>query len=75
LFHTIEFTKQLSLVVLVSLTQPLERLFIHQGTRLNARIKPYVAETEDGFVEVADLSFEDGSTTNRVPFACFAFVE
>ena len=75
MFHTIEFTKQLSVVLLVSLKQPLERMFIHKGTRLNAQIRPYVTETEDGFVEVADLFFEDGSTTSRVPFACFSFVE
>lgn len=75
MFHTIEFTKQLSVVLLVSPKQPLEQLSIRKGTRLNAQIKPYVTETEDGFVEVADLFFEDGSTTNMVPFACFSFVE
>jgi hypothetical protein len=74
LFHKIEFTKQLSVVLLVSPRQPLEQLSIRKGTRLNAQIKPYVTETEDGFVEVADLSFEDGSTTSMVPFACFSFV-
>jgi hypothetical protein len=74
LFHTIEFTKQLSVVLLVSPKQPLEQLSIRKGTRLNAQIKPYVTETEDGFVEVADLFFEDGSTTSMVPFACFSFV-
>jgi hypothetical protein len=32
-------------------------------------------ESEDGPVEVADLFFEDGAATRRVPFAWFTFVE
>jgi hypothetical protein len=65
----------MTVVVLVSPKQPLEQMSIHKGTRRRAQLKPYVTETEDGLVEVADLFFEDGSTTNMVPFACFSFVE
>ena len=32
-------------------------------------------DTNDGPVEVADLFFEDGTTTRKVPFTYFAFVE
>jgi hypothetical protein len=32
-------------------------------------------ETPEGPVEVADLFFEYGTATRRVPFAYFAFVE
>jgi hypothetical protein len=39
------------------------------------QIKPYVIETEDGLIEVADLYFADGTTTRRVPFEAFTFVD
>jgi hypothetical protein len=42
---------------------------------LPEQIKPYVVETEDGPVEVADLFFEDGTTTQRVPFSLFSFID
>jgi hypothetical protein len=42
---------------------------------MRAQIKPHVVETEDGLVEVADLFFEDGTTTSQVPFQYFRFVE
>jgi len=32
-------------------------------------------ETEDGPVEVADLFFADGTTTRRVRFESFSFVD
>jgi hypothetical protein len=32
-------------------------------------------ETKRGPAEVADLFFENGSMTRRVPFRCFVFVE
>jgi hypothetical protein len=40
---------------------------------VRAQLKPYVADTADGPVEVADLFFEDGTATRQVPFACFRF--
>ena len=42
--------------------------------RVRVQIKPYVEETEEGPVEMADLFFEDGSATRKVPFAQFRFV-
>jgi len=53
----------------------LERMLIQRGTRLQAQVKPYVVDTEDGPVEVADLFFADGTTTRTVPFECFSFVD
>ena len=55
--------------------QPRERLSIRKGTRRQVQIKPYVAETDDGLVEMADLFFEDGTATRRVRFASFSFVD
>jgi hypothetical protein len=75
MYHTIEFHKTLTLDVEISRKQPLERVSLRQGTRLRAQIRPYVVETEDGPVEIADLFFEDGTATRGVRFALFCFVE
>ena len=75
MYHTIEFAVTAVVDLEVSPKKPLERLRVRPGTRLKAQIKPYVAETEDGLVEVADLFFEDGTTTRQVRFAWFSFVE
>ena len=74
MYHTLRFTTDLILDLEVSSRQPLERLRIRKGDRLPAQVKPYVVETAEGPVEVADLFFEDGTATRRVPFAYFAFV-
>ncbi len=75
MFHTIKFTGDLTVDLEVSPKQHLERLRIRKGDRLQAQIKPSVVETEDGPVEVADLFFEDGTTTRIVPFKLFSFVD
>jgi hypothetical protein len=75
MFHTIKFTGDLTVHLEVSPKQHLKWLRICKGDRLQAQIKPYVVETEDGPVEVADLIFEDGTTTRRVPFNSFSFVD
>jgi hypothetical protein len=73
MYHTIKFTGDLTVDLEVSPKQHLERLRIRKGDRVQAQIKPYVVETEDGPVEVADLFFEDGTTTRRVRFESFSF--
>jgi len=75
MYHTIEFDEPLTLDLEISAKQPLERVSVKKGTRLRAQIKPHVMETEDGPVEVADLFFDDGTTTRRVRFSSFCFVE
>jgi len=74
MFHTIEFGIELEVDLEISRTKPLERLLIRKGTRLQAQIRPYVLEGSDGPLEVADLFFDDGTATRRVPFAWFNFV-
>jgi hypothetical protein len=74
MYHTVEFDLELEVDLEIARTKPLERLLIRRGARLNAQIKPYVIEGADGPVEVADLFFEDGSATRRIPFAWFTFV-
>jgi hypothetical protein len=74
-YHTIRFGVEFRADLEVSPKQPLERVRVRTGDRLRAQVKPYVVETEDGRVEVADLFFGDGTAMRRVPFAYFAFVE
>jgi hypothetical protein len=75
MYHTIEFGEDLIVGLEISARRWLERMRIRHGSRLRAQIKPYVVETEDGGVEVADLFFDDGTTTRMVPFRLFSFVD
>ncbi len=75
MYHTIAFALDFVADLELSRKQPMERARIPKGNRVQAQIKPYVVETAGGPVEVADLFFEDGTATRRVPFAYFAFVE
>ncbi len=75
MYHTIEFTGDMTVDLKVCQKHPLERLRIRKGTHLQAQIKPYVVEAVDGPVEVADLFFPDGTTARMVPFDAFSFVD
>jgi len=75
MYHTIEFDEPLTLDLEISARHPLERVSVKKGTRLRAQVRPHVVQTEDGPVEVADLFFDDGTTTRRVRFSSFSFVE
>jgi len=75
MFHTIEFDEPLTLDLEISSKQPMEQVSVRKGTRLQAQIKPYVVESEGGPVEVADLFFDDGTTTRRIRFSSFCFVD
>lgn len=74
MYHTIEFRKELLLDLDVSPNLRLERLSVRQGTRVPVQIKPYVVESNEGPVEVADLFFGDGTASRTVPFAWFFFI-
>jgi hypothetical protein len=74
-YNTIEFADEQVFDLEISPQHWLKRMIIRQGTRLQAQIKPYVLETEKGLVEVADLFFADGTTTRRVRFESFCFVD
>ena len=74
MYHTIEFGAEFTADLEISPRDRLERLLLHRGTRRQAQIRPYVIETEDSLVEVADLHFPDGTTTRMVPFEFFSFV-
>jgi hypothetical protein len=75
MFHQVEFRS----VVLADVDRQEyaypQRVVIKEGTRLTAKIKPYVAESADGPIEVADLHFADGSVARAVRFAAFRFLD
>jgi hypothetical protein len=75
MYHVIEFADNAVLDLEVSAKQPLERIRVKRGDRVKAQIRPYVAETEEGFVEMADLFFADGTATRGVPWSAIFFVE
>jgi hypothetical protein len=75
MYHTVEFAVEFVADLEVPRRHRLERVLLRKGARRQAQIKPYVVETEDGPVEVADLFFEDGTATRTVPFACFSLVD
>jgi hypothetical protein len=75
MYHTLEFAVDFPADLETSVKHRLERMLISKGTRLKAQIKPYVVETEDGPVEVADLFLEDGTTARKVRFAFFTFLD
>jgi hypothetical protein len=73
--HLIEFCSAFTTDREVSPKQRLERLRVQKGMRAYASLHPYVMETGEGPVEVADLYFEDGTVTRRVRFEQLRFVE
>ena len=75
MFHTIEFNDELLLDVEISPKHRLEQLYVQSGTRASAQIRPYVVETDDGPIEVADLFVAEGTVGRMVPYASFCFVE
>jgi hypothetical protein len=75
MYHTVEFGVPCLLDLERSRKHHLERIQIRKGDRVRAQIKPYVVESAEGPVEVADLFLEDGTATRGVRFACFSFVD
>jgi hypothetical protein len=75
MYHTIEFPADVIVDLEVSRNQPLEKVRFQKGTRVQVEIKPYVIETKKGLVEVADLFFDNGRISRRMPFAKFVLVD
>jgi hypothetical protein len=75
MFHTIEFVTDCTVDLEISPKKRLEKLRIRHGDRRRAEIRPYVVETALGPTEVADLFFDDGTTTRMVGFWRFSLVE
>jgi len=75
MYHTIEFRVEFTMDLEIPSKNALEQLIVHKGVRVRTEIKPSVAETEEGPMEMADLFFESGTVIRRMPFAYFSFVE
>lgn len=75
MYHTIEFVLDFTADLEIARNKPLEQVRIKAGNRRRAQLKPYVVETTQGPVEVADLFFDDGTTTRMVAFSCFTLAE
>lgn len=75
MYHIIEFKKRGTLDVENLPKQRLEKLQIRPGTRMLVQLQPYVIETDEGPVEVADLFFADGTASRAVFFSGFSFVD
>jgi hypothetical protein len=73
MYHTIEFTVDYTVDLETSPKHWREQVLIPKGAQRRAQIRPYVVETDDGPIEVADLFFEDGTATRMVPFGAFTF--
>jgi hypothetical protein len=75
-FHTIEFAVD---VVIDfegnSKNRRRKQTMLRKGHRQRAETRPYVVETNDGPVEVADLFFDDGTACRSVPYSCFSFLD
>ena len=75
MFHSIEFRW----LVLTEIDGPeygrMQGVVINEGTRLSAKIKPYLAESPDGPIEMADLYLEDSSLIRAVRFAAFQVLD
>ena len=66
--HTIEFTKAVIIGLKISRQQRSQKMRVRKGNRIEAQVRPYVPQTKDGFVEMADLFLDDGASTSGVPF-------
>jgi hypothetical protein len=75
MYHAIQFAAEFVALPELPPQQRRQRALIRKGDLLKAQVRPYVVETRRGPAEVADLFFEDGSVTRRVPYRCFAFVD
>jgi hypothetical protein len=75
MYHTIEFATEVPVALAWSPGDRLRRLSFRVGDRFPAEVRPYVVETAEGPLEVADLLLADGTAIHGVPFACFCFID
>jgi len=73
--HHIEFCTAFTTDLEILPKQWLERLRVLKGMRAYASLHPYVLETAEGPVELADLCFDDGTVARQVRFERFRFLE
>jgi hypothetical protein len=74
MYHRLQFLGTNRIDLRVPGKARLEQLLIRRGEIIEAVVRPYVEETEDGPLEVADLHLPGDGTLLAVPMKCFQFV-
>ena len=74
MFHKLQFLSAYCLDLQMPRKARLERVRISKGEVIKAAVRPYVQETENGPVEVADLHLPGDGTLLAVPMKFFRFV-
>lgn len=74
MYHRLQFQASYWLDLQMAGKSRLEQLLIREGEVIEAVVRPYVQETDDGPVEVADLHLAGDGTLLAVPMATFQFV-
>ena len=74
MYHTIEFAEAFVPDLEIPCVRRSLPTLIRPGTCLQAEVHPYVVDTEEGPMEVADIFLADGTIMCRVPCGCFAFI-
>jgi hypothetical protein len=74
MYHRLQFQAAYCLDLRVSGKARLEQLLIQEGEVIDAQVRPYVQETDEGPVEVADLYLPGDGALLAVPMGHFQFV-
>jgi len=75
MYHNIEFRIDGLVELEIPGSTRLQQLILQKGTRVRARVQPYIVELKRRPIEVADLFLEDGSAARAVRFASFRFLD
>lgn len=73
--HQLKFRGDYRLDLQVPGKSRLEQVAVQQGDVIEAQVRPYVQEGDNGPVEVADLQLDGDGALIGVPMGCFRFFE
>jgi hypothetical protein len=75
MYHKVRFAADSQLDLRMAGKSRLERVMVQAGDVFEAEVRPYVEETEDVPVEMANLVLGDEGILLAVPMAWFRFIE
>jgi len=73
MYHRLQFLVNHQFDLQMPKKARLEQIVIKEGEIIEARVRPYVQETQDGPVEVADLDLPGDGTLLAVRMELFCF--
>ncbi|OAI45073.1 hypothetical protein AYO44_13195 [Planctomycetaceae bacterium SCGC AG-212-F19] len=73
MYHRLQFLVNHQLDLQMPKKARLEQLIVKQGEIIEARVRPYVQETQEGPVEMADLELPGDGTLLAVRMELFCF--